>query len=153
MPLDIRRITATTLLITAVVFLPARSGPDEQDRPSETLAEALDDTAMEHAAKHLDEKYVCPMHPQIIRDEPGSCPICGMDLVLKQIDAAAEKRPTVTLRRDYPEYGRAYREGVARDPVAAGPDRRAGDLRRDGALARTPAGRGVDGAARRPGGG
>ena len=26
-------------------------------------------------------KYHCPMHPQIIRDQPGSCPICGMDLV------------------------------------------------------------------------
>ncbi|WP_245884276.1 heavy metal translocating P-type ATPase [Hartmannibacter diazotrophicus] len=25
-------------------------------------------------------KYTCPMHPQIIRDEPGSCPICGMAL-------------------------------------------------------------------------
>ena len=26
-------------------------------------------------------KYTCPMHPQIIEDHPGSCPICGMDLV------------------------------------------------------------------------
>ncbi|MDD3722972.1 MAG: heavy metal translocating P-type ATPase [Lutibacter sp.] len=26
-------------------------------------------------------QYTCPMHPEIIRDEPGSCPICGMDLV------------------------------------------------------------------------
>ncbi|EJL73130.1 heavy metal translocating P-type ATPase [Chryseobacterium populi] len=26
-------------------------------------------------------KYICPMHPEIIKDEPGSCPICGMDLV------------------------------------------------------------------------
>lgn len=26
-------------------------------------------------------KYTCPMHPEIISDEPGSCPICGMDLV------------------------------------------------------------------------
>lgn len=26
-------------------------------------------------------KYSCPMHPEIISDEPGSCPICGMDLV------------------------------------------------------------------------
>lgn len=24
--------------------------------------------------------YTCPMHPEIIRDKPGSCPICGMDL-------------------------------------------------------------------------
>ncbi|MDR2235769.1 MAG: heavy metal translocating P-type ATPase [Chryseobacterium sp.] len=26
-------------------------------------------------------KYTCPMHPEIIRDEPGDCPICGMDLI------------------------------------------------------------------------
>jgi membrane fusion protein, copper/silver efflux system len=28
--------------------------------------------------------YTCPMHPQIIRNSPGSCPICGMDLVKKE---------------------------------------------------------------------
>jgi P-type Cu+ transporter len=25
-------------------------------------------------------KYTCPMHPEIVRDKPGSCPICGMAL-------------------------------------------------------------------------
>jgi uncharacterized membrane protein YraQ (UPF0718 family) len=25
--------------------------------------------------------YTCPMHPEVVRDEPGTCPICGMDLV------------------------------------------------------------------------
>jgi Cu(I)/Ag(I) efflux system membrane fusion protein len=65
---------------------------------SESLNEASDDTALEHAAKHLDAKYVCPMHPQIIRDEPGgTCPICGMDLVQKMIDAQAGKHPTVEI--------------------------------------------------------
>jgi Cu+-exporting ATPase len=24
--------------------------------------------------------YVCPMHPEIVRDAPGHCPICGMAL-------------------------------------------------------------------------
>jgi len=28
--------------------------------------------------------YTCPMHPQIIRDKPGKCPICGMELVKKE---------------------------------------------------------------------
>ncbi|HET9934556.1 MAG TPA: heavy metal-binding domain-containing protein, partial [Polyangiaceae bacterium] len=27
--------------------------------------------------------YTCPMHPEIVRSEPGSCPICGMKLVPK----------------------------------------------------------------------
>lgn len=26
-------------------------------------------------------KYVCPMHSHIVKDHPGKCPICGMDLV------------------------------------------------------------------------
>ncbi len=29
----------------------------------------------------IAESYTCPMHPQIIKSEPGACPICGMDLV------------------------------------------------------------------------
>jgi membrane fusion protein, copper/silver efflux system len=33
--------------------------------------------------------WTCSMHPEIIRDHPGTCPICGMDLVKKSDDAAA----------------------------------------------------------------
>ena len=65
--------------------------------PSESVAEASDDSALEHATKHLDPKYVCPMHPQIVRDAPGTCPICGMDLVPKIIDAQAGLRPAVEI--------------------------------------------------------
>jgi Cu(I)/Ag(I) efflux system membrane fusion protein len=42
---------------------------------------AADDTAAEHASKHADALYRCPMHPEIVRNEPGVCPICGMTLV------------------------------------------------------------------------
>ncbi|HPH46034.1 MAG TPA: efflux RND transporter periplasmic adaptor subunit [Chryseolinea sp.] len=31
---------------------------------------------------HLQE-YICPMHPTVLQDKPGTCPVCGMDLVLK----------------------------------------------------------------------
>ena len=27
------------------------------------------------------KRYTCPMHLQVMKDEPGKCPICGMDLV------------------------------------------------------------------------
>ncbi|HNQ78884.1 MAG TPA: efflux RND transporter periplasmic adaptor subunit [Acidobacteriota bacterium] len=27
------------------------------------------------------EKFTCPMHPDVISDRKGSCPVCGMDLV------------------------------------------------------------------------
>ena len=30
---------------------------------------------------YLDNKWICPMHPSIIRDKPGTCPLCGMTLV------------------------------------------------------------------------
>ncbi len=35
---------------------------------------------MEH--QYQSRKYTCPMHPQIVQDKPGICPICGMTLVL-----------------------------------------------------------------------
>ena len=35
-----------------------------------------------------DAKYTCPMHPQIMEDHPGSCPICGMTLVRKSGQAS-----------------------------------------------------------------
>ena len=36
-----------------------------------------------HAGHGQAQEYTCPMHPQIVQDSPGKCPICGMDLVPK----------------------------------------------------------------------
>ena len=32
-------------------------------------------------------EYTCPMHPEIVRDAPGSCPICGMALEPRTVSA------------------------------------------------------------------
>jgi len=53
---------------------------------------SIRETALEHAVKHLDSSYVCPMHSQIVRKEQGTCPICGMDLAEVQRASKKEKK-------------------------------------------------------------
>jgi len=40
-----------------------------------------------------DQKYTCPMHPEIVRDGPGSCPICGMALEPMTVSLDQEENP------------------------------------------------------------
>lgn len=89
------RFAVGSAALSALLLLGACGDPSSA--PSESLEDVLDDTAVEHALKHADPKYVCPMHSQIVRDEPGSCPICGMDLVAKQIENTGDDHPKVTV--------------------------------------------------------
>jgi len=41
-------------------------------------------------------QWTCPMHPEIVRDKPGSCPICGM--ALEPMLPTAEETPDPELR-------------------------------------------------------
>lgn len=36
-------------------------------------------------------EYTCPMHPQVIRDRPGACPICGMTLEPRTVTLEQEE--------------------------------------------------------------
>jgi Cu(I)/Ag(I) efflux system membrane fusion protein len=45
--------------------------------------------------QHQKEVYTCSMHPEIIRDKPGNCPICGMTLVKKQSSDHAIKSTSI----------------------------------------------------------
>jgi copper-(or silver)-translocating P-type ATPase len=38
-------------------------------------------------------EWTCPMHPEIVRDAPGSCPICGMAIEPRTVSAEEEKNP------------------------------------------------------------
>lgn len=47
-----------------------------------------------HVVPSQEKKYTCPMHPEIIKDEPGQCPICKMDLVEKKEEISSNKKYT-----------------------------------------------------------
>jgi hypothetical protein len=92
----------TALLATACVSTRLEPGTDHpanakaQTMPpierSNILASAPQNEAMGGAtAPHAHEDgtpmadtYTCPMHPQIVKNAPGKCPICGMNLVKKE---------------------------------------------------------------------
>lgn len=65
----------------------ATSFPDtlnsKESAPSSPIPEPKphQHTAKPEAA--TEEIYTCPMHPEVIRSSPGSCPKCGMKLVKK----------------------------------------------------------------------
>lgn len=41
----------------------------------------------------IAREYTCPMHPEIVRPGPGSCPICGMALEPRTITAEDDENP------------------------------------------------------------
>ena len=45
------------------------------------LLSACSDKKNPATAAAKQQTYTCPMHPQIVQNKPGTCPICGMDLV------------------------------------------------------------------------
>lgn len=47
----------------------------------------------QHHQQEVTKLYTCSMHPDIIKDKPGRCPICGMELVLKETGGDKLKEP------------------------------------------------------------
>jgi Cu(I)/Ag(I) efflux system membrane fusion protein len=46
----------------------------------------------------VEGKFSCAMHPQVVRDEPGACPVCGMGLTrIPGAPARAATRPSLPL--------------------------------------------------------
>ncbi|HET7604824.1 MAG TPA: heavy metal translocating P-type ATPase [Sphingomicrobium sp.] len=61
--------------------------------PDGYLNPAEDDEALPEAAEGT--VWTCPMHPEIRRDGPGTCPICGM--ALEPLEPTAEEGPNPEL--------------------------------------------------------
>src|SRR5437762_1743172 len=52
-------------------------------------------------AQTTGQKYTCVMHPDILMDQPGVCPKCGMALVVKKPEAPEKKRPRPNRESDH----------------------------------------------------
>ena len=46
-------------------------------------------------------KYTCPMHPEVIKDKPGKCPKCGMELVVKKDKKKSGMMGDSTMKKDH----------------------------------------------------
>jgi Cu+-exporting ATPase len=64
---------------TTYRFCSARCLEKFRAEPARYLTPAVAPSAPPAAAA-LAGRWTCPMHPEIVRDAPGSCPICGMAL-------------------------------------------------------------------------
>lgn len=74
-----RRSAAAVLPAILALFALQFAGCSRE--PASEPAAAAKETPAEHALRHTNPQYRCPMHPEVVRDEPGECPICGMALV------------------------------------------------------------------------
>ena len=65
-------------------------------------------------------RYTCPMHPEIVRDRPGSCPKCGMTLtpILEARPRAAEYTCPMHPEVRSPQPGSCPKCGMALVPIA-----------------------------------
>ncbi|MDI1288360.1 MAG: heavy metal-binding domain-containing protein, partial [bacterium] len=62
-------------------LVPATSSPPHGNHHESTEAHAASQsTAPRSVTGVAATQYTCPMHPEVVRDTPGRCPICGMHL-------------------------------------------------------------------------
>ncbi len=101
-----------TCPICGMDLVPKKVAPKGKAAPSASKAPAH--AHGEHPADSEHKTiHTCPMHPQIVQDDPGTCPICGMDLVPKKVDAEGKAVPSKSPAAALAEKQRKIKHWVA----------------------------------------
>jgi hypothetical protein len=70
---------ACLAILAALVLAGCGNNSDQGGKAApESGSHAAHDSGQSPAAKPKGDYYTCPMHPTVVSDRPGSCPICGM---------------------------------------------------------------------------
>lgn len=60
--------------------------------------------------------YTCSMHPQVIQNKPGNCPICGMQLIQVNNSTAA-KADEISLSKEQIELGNIHSDTIGKSSI------------------------------------
>ena len=78
--------------------------PNEHEAPAVGVADPVAGMKVDPAGSNRGSpraqaarEWTCPMHPEIVRDEPGACPICGMALEPRRPTAIDARNPELAV--------------------------------------------------------
>jgi uncharacterized protein with PIN domain len=92
-----KKLFATLSIAVLIIALTAACQPSK-DKAEKMDTESADTTSVEQTAHVM---YTCSMHPEVMKDEPGKCPKCGMELVKKEMtDEEMKKMEMDTMKHE-----------------------------------------------------
>lgn len=70
-----------------------------------------------HTNEVASKQYTCPMHPDVVQDAPGKCPVCGMELTEKSQTAHSGSSFDVMLSDSQIKLANITTQKIAMQPI------------------------------------
>jgi len=82
------------MYVFLICFAVLSTGFSQTQKKTVTTSKVITVQADKQQKRTVSEKvlYTCPMHPEVLKDKPGKCPKCGMNLVKKEVAKKVEPK-------------------------------------------------------------